>query len=593
MTTKKSQRHKRLNSIGNWTLFVLCVSSSLATQEIIQPAHGDRITASKQPNSPIPLDSEFVAQELKKLKLGGFRVKGSQDDEYEETEGKWTSKLSNITLEYQNQSRVGRSGFSVFVLKNVFESHSRADTLNKNQRKEAIGGVNRSRDKKFSNSGQNQKISFTVIFSLFKESHLFGDYITLTGTIIEPLKLYRTDSGPSYLKVKSATISNTQDDSGYIQHLSCQNMRLEVSSLGLEHLTSFSNTPKSILRNFAKYGFRLKIPCPDASITLQTSKSQPDIQYLDQKTTKTINFPQLAVPCFLVTTLSLFTQFLATDWRRVPIYTLGMSALGNIPFIAISLKRGFMVDPDSGYELLNLFILPSILTLFFYFRRQKSRRKVKPLKICLTIQTIFLVLLVYSLLIDAIMQYFVFFFGLVELNFLVEIFESKNRSTALSTSLVIVCQLLVYSYVFYYPLNSARIPIDDFKSGLVFGWEHSILASFVLFAAFVKHVEFSDDWKEGREPILRYSVGAGLSTLGSDDSMHFGGPGFGFLGYHAWKDGGGVEKGSGRSRSQGVEERVYYDSRDFWRGRRTEGLGVAQAKDLLVVEKAELGLDAC
>ena len=215
-----------------------------------------------------------------------------------------------------------------------------------------------------------------------------------------------------------------------------------------------------------------------------------------QDTTKTYNG---AIPLTVITVISIVLSMVCIgiiwtlDFKGVPEFTLTMYAIANLPVTIVAYSRGTIVNPNSGYWQLWLFIIPSIGALSKVGRHATdiiNHKTRSPFVLYTAIGYVVLLLLTFFFLIQAVPYILVAIPATLALE---GIFHKKGfQGIALANGLIF-SQLLVYFYVYYYTKNSAYIPVVDPISLwlLIFIFVLVYIGAFVLFF-FIRNQEKKD-----------------------------------------------------------------------------------------------------
>ena len=152
--------------------------------------------------------------------------------------------------------------------------------------------------------------------------------------------------------------------------------------------------------------------------------------------------------------------FVKVAFKDIPFFSLAMSAIANLPLFLAAYSRGGLISAHSGYWQLYLWAIPTVGYLGFIAFHVGELINSKYNKVVLYTATGYLAALL--LLFFIFTQAVPYILVMVPVNLAIEgIYHKKPLFGMGLINGMITCQLLVYFYVFYYPYNSAVIPIDD------------------------------------------------------------------------------------------------------------------------------------
>ena len=200
---------------------------------------------------------------------------------------------------------------------------------------------------------------------------------------------------------------------------------------------------------------------------------------------------------FLSTAIASFVGlFRVKNVKQIPYHTMVMAALGNIPLVFVAFSRGSLVfgSINSGYWQLYLWLGLTVAVLGKVFSHTveivNQKRDIK----LISLVGLFLVVLFGSFLLFP--QFLPFMFILIPGTLILEATSRKIPFTPIAlTNGLIISQLTPYVYTFYYPYNSALIPIRDTTTGIVL----LVILIGVYIGCFVVYSKFLDKQKEDPE----------------------------------------------------------------------------------------------
>ena len=348
----------------------------------------------------------------------------------------------------------------------------------------------------FTYNSTSQTLSFKIILS--SEERLFSNSLLVQCTNLALTSFNQTTSG-------AKTYSNgTFSISSYNNQL---NSFTQLISTDEKHQFDFVLTkPINLSFQLDSGDFFDDIEKINSGFILMDGKNQSESSFvlqtkndLESKIIELITPSQKGVSFTLffaaflplnITALVFLIQM--KDGRRIPVHSLDMAILNSFPLTGIGLNQGSIFTGDSGYTFLLIWLILSVLMIYVRLKSSSSR----------SMRHISYPHFFTSLAFACLMIVFAFYRKewlpyinlLLPINFMHESrFQSCNRKANISVLALIASQGYQFWYLYYYGLNSARIPIDDPEGGY-FAMIYTILIGFCLVSSFLKHIEESDSW---------------------------------------------------------------------------------------------------
>lgn len=247
----------------------------------------------------------------------------------------------------------------------------------------------------------------------------------------------------------------------------------------------------------------LKITINEPFIRFRTNpNNEPISPALLLNPRKEINMKEMCLIVFPVTLIIWIIFLKKKDGRRIPMYTLLVNGLSYLVVISFTgeVKEMYVssTESESGYgnvKIFNIIAIFGIIKFIFACRsREKETISVFPLATALVYMLLGLILFTFDPNLIPFIALFQYVVLIIEHST-----STRNRYNLLNAWMLITLQLSLLIYIFFYPYNSARVPLKDFKDSqgpaLIMMIACFSVLLFIL-AFLVPHVDESNDYKK-------------------------------------------------------------------------------------------------
>ena len=163
---------------------------------------------------------------------------------------------------------------------------------------------------------------------------------------------------------------------------------------------------------------------------------------------------------FLTAAIVLIGLLYTREAFKIPFYAITLFAIGNFPLLLAAYIRGGIINPNDGYWQLWLWLGPSLGVLVKVGLSYKTILTEKRHPLVVYVALGYVAALILSFLFWV--QLVPFILVAIPVTLMFEgIFHKKGLVSILLANGLIVSQLMVYLYIYYYQWNSALIPVRD------------------------------------------------------------------------------------------------------------------------------------